>query len=292
MSAAGDGASPRPRADFLYIGMPKAGSTWLYEALRAHPGAFVPESKGLEFFDRNFDRGVEWYLGHFAACPAGNLAGELSHDTYACPDAARRISGLFPTMRLILCLREPGDAARSILQWWSTHTRAFGTSIEEMTAHRHYRALLAYRENLESFRREFDASQVLVLFYEDLRKDPRRFVRSVYGFLGLDADFVPPGLEAVSNAARAPRSATMSRVAYRLAGALRRMGAGSFVESAKASTLLGRALYGGPAPHRETDALRAAAEQARLLVAPDHAALAALTGRALPVEWTNPVAGS
>ncbi len=33
--------------DFLGIGFPKAGTTWLYENLRAHPDIFVSHSKEL-----------------------------------------------------------------------------------------------------------------------------------------------------------------------------------------------------------------------------------------------------
>ena len=49
---------------FLYIGAPKAGSSWLYEILREHPEVFVPTAKDTQFFDYYFDKGFDWYLSH------------------------------------------------------------------------------------------------------------------------------------------------------------------------------------------------------------------------------------
>jgi hypothetical protein len=46
------------RPDFLVIGAQKAGTTWLYEQLRAHPDIWLPKEKELHYFD---ERAV---LGH------------------------------------------------------------------------------------------------------------------------------------------------------------------------------------------------------------------------------------
>lgn len=275
------------RPTFLYAGMPKAGSTWLYECLRAHPAVFVPDAKGLEFFDRNFERGVDWYLGHFEAAPKGTIAGELSHDTYSCAEAPERMRRLFPDLRIIVCLREPGAAARSILNWWQTHTRLFGDTIQEMTSHPHYTALLAYRANLQRMLDAFPAEQVRVLFFEDLRRDPAGFVRGVYEFVGADPDFSPPSVGDVVNAARLPRHALALRLAYRLGGALRSVGAGRFVERAKASTLVGDALYSSRGESAVSTEIRAAALLARRMTEADFPQLEAMIGRQLPSEWRS-----
>lgn len=273
------------RPSFLYVGMPKAGSTWLYECLRAHPAIFVPDAKGLEFFDRNFERGVGWYLGKFAAAPSGAAIGELSHDTYACREAPERIRRLFPDMRLLLCLREPGDAARSILQWWCNHTQRYGATVSAMTAHPHFRALLAYADNLQRILANFPAPQVRVLFYEDLARDPLQFIRVVYEFLGVDQEFRPTSVGAVINAVSAPRSGAVVRLAYGLAGQLRSLGADRFVERAKASGLLRSVLYAGRRTKEIPPDIRDAARAVRRRSAPDYARIEAMIGRPVPVEW-------
>jgi hypothetical protein len=39
--------------DFLGIGAQKAGTTWLYQVLRVHPGVWLPPVKELHYFDQN-----------------------------------------------------------------------------------------------------------------------------------------------------------------------------------------------------------------------------------------------
>ena len=68
--------------NFLYIGAEKAGSSWIYEILREHPQVYVPPAKDIQFFDKNFDKGIEWYLSLFGS-GAGQIAiGEVSHDYF------------------------------------------------------------------------------------------------------------------------------------------------------------------------------------------------------------------
>src|SRR6185295_12624998 len=42
----------RAGPDFLCIGAQKAGTGWLYEQLRSHPGFWMPPMKELHYFDR------------------------------------------------------------------------------------------------------------------------------------------------------------------------------------------------------------------------------------------------
>jgi Sulfotransferase family len=44
-------ATPRPSPDFLCIGAQRAGTTWLYENLKTHPGVWLPPEKELHYFD-------------------------------------------------------------------------------------------------------------------------------------------------------------------------------------------------------------------------------------------------
>lgn len=271
--------------DFIYVGLPKSGSTWLHQALREHPGAFVPEAKSIEFFDRHFERGLDWYLKHFAGAGAAQVIGELSHDTMTDAAAVRRIRCHFPRMRLIVCLREPGALARSVLLWWLNHTDRFGRTVSEMTAQPHYRALLAYQENLERLYAQFPPTQILVLFHENLCRDPHAFIASVYQFIGLDASFVPRCVTAVINPTRPARHPTLARLIYRLGLWSRNAGAGTVVEKAKSSPKLQSILYRDPSLRGDETAVACAVEEARAAVWPHHGRLEFLIGRALPAEW-------
>ena len=51
---------------FLGIGVPRAGSTWLYRLMESHPAIWVPPQRTeVHFFDRYFDRGFDWYAQFF-----------------------------------------------------------------------------------------------------------------------------------------------------------------------------------------------------------------------------------
>src|SRR6478735_11126174 len=46
---------PKARGpDFLCIGAPKTGTTWLYKHLSRHPEIWIPPVKELHYFDRLF----------------------------------------------------------------------------------------------------------------------------------------------------------------------------------------------------------------------------------------------
>ncbi len=67
---------------FVVIGAQRAGTTWLYECLKAHPDVFLPDTKELHFFDHHFDKGESYYR-RFSPLQLKRVmkAGERSHRT-------------------------------------------------------------------------------------------------------------------------------------------------------------------------------------------------------------------
>ena len=66
---------------FLIIGAPKAGTTSLFEYMRAHPKIHMPAEKEIYFFnmDRNYRRGWDWYLSTISRdAPSGAICGEAT----------------------------------------------------------------------------------------------------------------------------------------------------------------------------------------------------------------------
>ena len=52
--------------NFIGIGVPRAGTTWLHELLDMHPDVAVPQRrKEVHFFDRYYDKGMAWYSSFF-----------------------------------------------------------------------------------------------------------------------------------------------------------------------------------------------------------------------------------
>jgi sulfotransferase family protein len=207
--------------DFLIVGAGKAGTTSLAAWLRAHPQVFVPAEKELHFFDRSWDRGVDWYRAQFAEAPADATAGEATatymiHSVYI-----DRMAAVVPDARLIAMLRNPVDRARSQYDhmvargaraWEPYRTfdgrsgpRSFGELIElelelDPSDWRTSGMCLArgrYVKQLQDLAARFDRERIQVALYDDLVDDPPGMFAAVCGFLGVDEGIRP---EAVGQA--------------------------------------------------------------------------------------------
>lgn len=235
--------SPRPPPDvkptFIYIGPDKAGSTWLYEILRAHPRCFVPACKDIYFFDRYYHRGLDWYLSFFQGAGPGTIAtGELSHDYLFSDLAARRIARDLPDVTLLTTLRDPAERtfAHYLHMIRSGRTRA---SFEE--ALERFPQLLdnsRYHRHLSRYFEAFERDQIRVLFFEDLQRDPTAFAKQVFDSLRL------PFLEGADYGRRVqptsrPRSTVLARAAKLGALAAREIRLTSMVGVVKRSRVAG-----------------------------------------------------
>ena len=62
--------------DFVHVGPPRTGTTWLHEVLKAHVN--LPEPKETRFFDEFYRLGPTWYFEKFGAHPRHSQTGDLS----------------------------------------------------------------------------------------------------------------------------------------------------------------------------------------------------------------------
>jgi len=267
--------------NFLYIGVPRAGSTWLFTMLREHPDVFVPPAKDIYFFDRYYDKGLGWYLSHFQGAGEFKAVGELSHDYYFSEVAADRIHNDFPDMRLICCLREPVSRLLSAYAFDRTAEVRSDVSLSSYAAQERVLTQYEYYRHLKRFIDTFGRERMLVVFYEDLLADPAAFIRPIYRFLGVDENFSPPTLHERINPARDARAESVALLAYRFALVLRRLGLANLVGRIKQSPFVNRVLYKAPSP-TENESLPPELIQA---LRKDHDKLAALIGRSLPESW-------
>ncbi|HEY6738265.1 MAG TPA: sulfotransferase [Actinopolymorphaceae bacterium] len=125
-------AERRPLPSVLLAGGQRCGSTSLHRALTAHPMVVGARfHKGVNYFDLEYDRGEQWYRGHFpteAAArrqvardaaragldPTGAPVVMESSGYYLYhPLALPRIATDLPDVRVIVMLREPVERAHS-----------------------------------------------------------------------------------------------------------------------------------------------------------------------------------
>jgi hypothetical protein len=228
--------------DFFIVGHSKSGTTALYEMLKLHPQIFMPEIKEPIYFAEELPRTAhrysppmtrEDYLALFAEAEPHQRTGEASASYLKSPTAAARIAAAQPDARIIAILREPASFLRSFhLQCVQAHYESekdFATALaleperragrrlprrslwpQELMYSKHVR----YVEQLERFHEVFAPEQVLVLIYDDFRRENEQTVARVLRFL--DVDDTPPVAATEANPTVGMRSQRADDVLYAL----------------------------------------------------------------------------
>jgi hypothetical protein len=230
--------------NFLYIGPDKAGSSWLHEVLLRHPQVFLTEAKDLYFFDRYYDRGLEWYRSQFRhATDAHRVVGEVCQDYLFEPLAPARIRECLGEINLMVTLREPAARAHSSYLHFLKHGIEVGTfraalqSRPELLEHGRYgTALLRFLEH-------FPPARLHVALFDELQQDPQSFLDATTTWLGISRFELGPELLSARLPASEPRSAVLARVVRHAAEWTRERDGAELVGRVKRSGLVQRALY-------------------------------------------------
>jgi tetratricopeptide (TPR) repeat protein len=192
--------------DFIIIGAEKCGTSSLYHYLSHHPQILLPHKKELDFFWRNYERGIDWYLAHFPSISDRTdfLTGEATPNYLRFIIAARRIKQHFPKIKLIVLLRNPVERAIS----WHYHKvntgltsgsfqEIFKSEIELIanlseaqilnTGYYNPDNLLSsiYLYKLRAWIELFGRDSFLILKSEDLYEQPAKVMTEVLHFLKL-----------------------------------------------------------------------------------------------------------
>jgi Sulfotransferase domain len=214
-----------PRApDVIGIGAQRTGSSWIYACMYEHPEICMPR-KEINFFsrERNWSKGFDWYEDIFAECAAAAICGEFSTSYLPDPATPRRIHDRYPEVRLIVSLRHPAERAYSsylndILAGVVSPEQSFP---DALIAHPEYIDGSRYGHHLSNFLDCFNRDQVLVLMFDDARREPLATVRQIYRFLDVDPEFRPAMLDRPVSVGRIPRSNRAERSMLALAEAFR-----------------------------------------------------------------------
>ncbi len=208
--------SPTPNdITFLIVGCQRCGTTWVDAALREHPQIFLPPQKQTYFFDRNLDKGLEWWLGAFAGVSSEHRAvGEVATG-YCLPDVVPHMAEALPHIQLIMAMRNPVDRAysnfttRQTEMGWRTFEEAIDSDLDLLERGE-------YITQIEAILQHYQREKLLLTFYEDLAQDDRAYLRAILEFLNVDPDFESSQFGKIRNSAMFPRlRRTMDRIGLR-----------------------------------------------------------------------------
>ena len=275
--------------DFVVIGGSKSGTHWINECLREHPEVYVtPETHEIFFFDRHFDRGVEWYARYFRGHRGEKRVGDITPTYLAHPLAAQRLHGVLPKATLIVSLRNPVQRAWSnYLHVWRKGDIPSKLNFWQACARRP--EILGdgeYFRCLAPWRRLFPSEQLHLLVLDDAAADPFGFMSRIYNILGVDARFQAATTTQKTNEHQTPRSMLAAKLAFRIARFLHDSGLHRVVEQGKRWNVKGLVLQSGKSQEKDPPAL-AVEDRERLYdhFQADVAALSELMGRDLVALW-------
>jgi hypothetical protein len=279
--------------NFLYVGAGKSGSTWIFEILREHPDVFVPVSKDIMFFDKYYHLGMGWYLDQFSGISNEKAVGELTHDYFLSDGTARRIHQDLPGVKIMFCLREGVDRTfseylydQTLFQYVPHDMYKQGLNFEEYASLPETENRSDYYNNMKPFFNLFPREDILVLFMDALRKEPKKFAEQIFKFLEVDTDFLPPSLHRHFNVARHARITIFANLAYSIGGLLRRSGTPSIVGAVKRQTWFERLLYRSyDNEKRKPEVSQEVIQRLRIRYHKDYDKLSHLIGKPLPDEW-------
>lgn len=197
--------------NFLGLGPGQSGTTWLFKNLSKHPDIFMPEMKEVHYFSRKLH---EWPLSNYVSLfeeGQDKVTGEISPGySILRYDRIAFIHKIMPEVRLILILRNPIErswsaARRVIPKIWKTFENVNDTEFYEyLRKEWEYRpknglrltgdyepGLLEgnYCKAIDNWLSFFRPEQLLILFFDELKENPKEFLRKVCDHIGASTDF-------------------------------------------------------------------------------------------------------
>ncbi len=186
--------------DFIGIGAAKSATYWIFQCLREHPEICFSSKKEIHFFDipYNYRKGFKHYYSFFKHCPKNKIKGEFTPGYLVSPNAPDLIFKHFPNVKIIACLRNPIEKIYSQFRFLSYTKRRYHiykTFEDAILRNRNLIEHGFYYKQLKRYYDIFPKENILITFYNDLKRNPREFIKNIFIFLNVnDRDFIPPML--------------------------------------------------------------------------------------------------
>jgi hypothetical protein len=186
----------KAKIDFLGIGTMKAGTTWIYHALKQHPEICVSNRKEIKFFNDyiNYKRGLKYYFSFFENCIKEKMIGEINPDYMYNKFSPKLIKKHFPNIKIIACLRNPIERAFSHYRYNLKANGKLSIYNDFYCAVNKSKELLGrgfYFKQLKRYFNLFPRENILIMIFRNLKEHPEEFVQEIYKFLDVDHKFIP-----------------------------------------------------------------------------------------------------
>ena len=226
-----DEIGPARRPDFLCVGTEKAGTTWLWYCMKAHPNIGVPATKELRMFNasRNFDPnhfraareflesprdaplrpdflervateirllygGTQAYLRVFGQLKEP-VVGELTPQyCIQSPAQVQKMHNIAPDARIIYLLRDPVERLVSGARM-ALRSRQIPPDDELLMQEALHPLQLRFCNghiHIDKFSKVFGEDKLGVFFYDDISCRPAELLQDICDFVGAERATVDP----------------------------------------------------------------------------------------------------
>tara|TARA_R110001592_G_scaffold215025_2_gene468315 strand:+ start:94483 stop:95343 length:861 start_codon:yes stop_codon:yes gene_type:complete len=186
------------KIDFLVPGFSKCGTTTLCALLAQHPDIYIPELKEPWYFSStDFPAREDDYIQHFAPALPGQLLGEgsVNYSGFEKEDISiARISDNNSNCRFIFIARNPLRRIESSYREMHHSGVKFGLNAPYALADNleQFPQMIKdsmFYERISKYINAFGKDSILVVFLEDLNRQPQREMEKCFHHLGVDAEF-------------------------------------------------------------------------------------------------------
>jgi hypothetical protein len=194
--------------DFVIVGAQRAGTTWTFLRLSMHPQIYFPLGKEINFWNRYFDLAQTnpkmngLYYGRFESKAIAKdddlVLGDVSPN-YAVMDKSciDKLYERYPKAKAIYILRNPVLRTYSARRFSVTRGKIPAAGLSEANIEKLFEIPEArlhsdYADHIERWNevaRNRNATPLEIVYYEDLLRDPVKFIKQIASLIGIDGGF-------------------------------------------------------------------------------------------------------
>jgi len=207
--------------NFFIVGAPRSGTTSMYEFLKRTPGVYMSSHKEPHYFSSfkpqymfgNIVRDERKYLSLFKDSKNELAIGECSTSYLWDEKSCDLIKNKIPNARIVIMLRNPVQRAFShyLMRIGGGQAHSFSEVIKialKAPKEDYYTTIIVnggfYYEQVKRYLETFGNQQVKIIFFEEFIKDPKKIVKELLKFLGVDGE-PPESIQTVHNEFTIPR---------------------------------------------------------------------------------------
>jgi hypothetical protein len=173
--------------------------------MREHPEVASPKKDSIHYFNINYFRGREWLAKHYKEIETDQKLFDPTPAYIRSPIAPEKIKKENPYARIAISMRHP--MTRAFSHYWHEKKKCrFDFEFKEVLSNYDLFANWIepsfYAKHIERYLEYFSRNQILPQLYDNMIFDPYHFLRELFSFYNINAEFIPSVINRRINVAR------------------------------------------------------------------------------------------